>query len=53
MTYENEEPRIPYLVYLGNCNAQGWTPSERGLEAFLRQMAAGWRDDTGRMIWPK
>lgn len=46
-------PRPEYLLYLGNCHAYGWSPSERGLEAFLLQRDAGWRNKkTGQMIWP-
>lgn len=45
--------RKDYLLYLGLCHAWGWSPSDRGLEEFLRQLKAGWRDKNGRMIWPK
>lgn len=46
-------PRREYLLYLGNCHAYGWTLSEPGLQAFLRQRDAGWRNrKTGQMIWP-
>lgn len=45
--------RIARLTYLGLCHARGWPPSDEGLKAFLRQRKMGWRDWTGRMIWPK
>lgn len=48
-----EDERRDYLIYLGACNAWGWVPSKEGLKAFLRQREMGWRDRTGRMIWPK
>lgn len=47
------EEREGHLLYLGNCHAYGWSPTERGLEEFLRQRDTGWRNrKTGQMIWP-
>ena len=47
-----DEEELGKLIYLGICNAWGWVPTQKGLDAFLRQRKAGWRDRTGRMIWP-
>jgi len=38
-------------LYLCACNGHGWTPSEKGFEAFCRQMENGLRHEDGRMYW--
>lgn len=40
-------------LYLGLCHAWGWTSSDEGLRAFVRQVLSGLRDQNGRMRWPE
>ena len=38
-------------LYLGQCHAFGWTPTDEGLMAFVLQILVGMRQPDGRMHW--
>ncbi len=38
-------------LYLGQCHAFGWTPTDEGLMAFVLQILEGMRQPDGRMHW--
>lgn len=37
--------------YLKLCRTWGWTPSDEGLRAFVRQILSGLRKKNGQMHW--
>ncbi len=40
-------------LYLGLCHAWGWTPTDKGLRAFVGQVASGIRSPNGQMHWQR